>query len=938
MTETQRSGLAPRPSATGKERITALDGLRAVALLIIMGYHFGVGWLQGGFFSLDIFYVLSGYLITGLLVSEYRTRSAIKLSAFWLRRARRLLPALAIVLVAVTLMVRYAEPAGLYPDFRLSALSALFYFSNWWQIAASGNYFVATGAVSPLTHTWSLAVEEQFYLVWPLVVLTLMYLARSFARGIRILLVFSAVGAVASALEMALLYNPRANTTRLYFGTDTHAQSILVGAVMACAMTWIQMRRGHDGMAPVARSSAARAVLVFVGLAGLAGTFTLTYLQDGTSSFDYRGGFFLSALSAAAIIIGAICVPSGVIARFLSLRPLVWLGTISYGAYLWHYPVYVYLDASRTGQIGLALLAIRFAATIALAAASYYLVERRVMYGTFWRSLKAVVPASAAMVATVAVIVAGTVVPAVAAAPVGHFRAPPAQSTPPPARLVVLGDSTAYTLGFALAATAPAGTTVQNSGLFGCGLVEGTYASNNPPQPELAMFPACNVATPVSQQWPALDTKAVADTAPGDIVLFVAGSWEAQDVLRNGQWWNIQQPADRRYIVAQMRKAVEIGTAHGAHFDFTTMPALASGAAFNEAPLPEDSATRRLLYDSLIKKVAAQFPGQVSVIDYGAILSPHGIYTQDRDGVQVRTPDGIHTPAYAPGNVFAGNSTEAVAHAFYDWLSPRLWPLIIATNPVSASVALPEAERQALTTAGAFTGKPITFLLLGDSLAASLHTGLTQQSVNRYGVRIIDESALGCDLDDLPAIVDGNIDQPESTCRTWRTLWAQQVAQFRPDVVGLLVGRWDITNHIDDGQIVHIGQPAWDAHLQDELTQAVGILAGQGAKVVLFTMPYIDPPESANGISYPENSPARVTEFNQILAAVARSRPGVATLIDLNRELDPGGSYRPVIDGVTVRWADGIHISEAGGVWLQPFILPTVAQVGLSGRSAPAAP
>ena len=176
-------GLTGRPSATGKERILSLDGLRAVALLIIMGYHFGLGWLQGGFFSLDIFYVLSGYLITGLLLGEYRRRSAVKLSAFWLRRARRLLPALLIVLVVVTLMVRFAEPAGLYPDFRMSALSALFYFSNWWQIAAQSNYFFATGPVYPLTHTWSLAVEEQFYLVWPLVVLAVMNLSGTFRRG-----------------------------------------------------------------------------------------------------------------------------------------------------------------------------------------------------------------------------------------------------------------------------------------------------------------------------------------------------------------------------------------------------------------------------------------------------------------------------------------------------------------------------------------------------------------------------------------------------------------------------------------------------------------------------------------------------------------------------------------------------------------------------------
>ena len=324
-----------------------------MALLIIMGYHFGVGWLQGGFFSLDIFYVLSGYLITGLLVSEYRKRGRIKLSAFWLRRARRLLPALLIVLVAVTLMVRFAEPAGLYPDFRMSALSALFYFSNWWQIAASGNYFVATGAVSPLTHTWSLAVEEQFYLVWPLVVLAVMHFCPDLRPGGPG--PAGAVGgrAVASALEMALLYSPTANTTRLYFGTDTHAQSILVGAVLACAMTMIQMRRGHEGMAPAATSvTAPSGPGRSSAWPGSPAPSPSPTPWTAPRPFDYRGGFMLSALSAAAIIIAAVCVPGGPDRPGPVPPPLVWLGTISYGAYLWHYPVFIYLDAARTGLTG----------------------------------------------------------------------------------------------------------------------------------------------------------------------------------------------------------------------------------------------------------------------------------------------------------------------------------------------------------------------------------------------------------------------------------------------------------------------------------------------------------------------------------------------------------------------------------------------------------
>ncbi len=449
-----------RTSATGRERVLALDGLRAFALLIIMGYHFGVGWLQGGFFSLDIFYVLSGYLITGLLLGEWARRARIKLAAFWLRRARRLLPALLVVLVVVALVVRFAYPAGLYPDFRMSALSALFYFSNWWQIAASGNYFVATGAIYPLAHTWSLAVEEQFYLVWPLVVVAVMHLGRRFDRGVELLLGVSVVGVAASATEMALLYHPGVDITRLYFGTDTHAQSILVGSVVACSMTMIQRRRGLEGMAPVATSARARVLLTVVGLAGFAGTLALTYSLTGTEGFDYRGGFLLSALSAAAIIVGAVCVAGGPIARVLSLRPIVWIGTVSYGAYLWHYPVFIELDAARTGLGGMGLLAVRFAATFVLAALSYYLVERPVMEGTFWRSLKAVGPAVALTGVTVVVVVATTVAPATAAVDLQTKQAvteAPHQAlqsagafTSDPVRFLFVGDSLSVTLAIGL--------------------------------------------------------------------------------------------------------------------------------------------------------------------------------------------------------------------------------------------------------------------------------------------------------------------------------------------------------------------------------------------------------------------------------------------------------------------------------------------------------
>jgi peptidoglycan/LPS O-acetylase OafA/YrhL len=673
MTESSPTGLAARPSATGKERISSLDGVRAVALLIIMGYHFGVGWLGGGFFSLDIFYVLSGYLITGLLVGEYRKRGDIKLSAFWLRRARRLLPALLIVLVAVTVMIRFAEPAGLYPDFRMSALSALFYFSNWWQIAANGNYFVATGAVSPLTHTWSLAVEEQFYLIWPLVVLAVMGLSRSFARGIRALLVLSVVGAVGSAVEMAVLYRP-SDITRLYFGTDTHAQSILIGAALACVMTIIQMRRGAEGMAPRVSTRTGRYVVSAVGLAGLAGTLTLAYTLDGTASFDYRGGFMLSALSAAAVIIGAVCVSGGPVDRLLSVSPLVWLGTISYGAYLWHYPIYVYLDASRTGLVGLSLLAVRFAATVLLAATSFYLVERPVMYGTFWRSLKAAAPAAVLLVATVAVVVVGTSGAASAIPSPGSIAAQGDPSGGHGVPVLMVGDSTALTLAAILGYTADRsgyGLDIIDKGSVGCGIAEGSVFESDGVTSRVPS--ACNPSASKSAQWPALLEGWLARYRPRVVVL-LAGRWEVYDRTDPaGKMTNITQSGYAGYIRQQLERFVGIASSTGSRVVLMTAPYYDSGEQPDGQPLPQDDPARVRDYNRLVRSVADSDPRTVSLVDLNALVSPGGRFASTIGGIVVRAPDGVHFPffdtfedtAHAP-------DTAAQTEQFAAWIGPVL--------------------------------------------------------------------------------------------------------------------------------------------------------------------------------------------------------------------------------------------------------------------------
>ena len=211
-------------------------------MLAIMGVHAGVYLTAGGFFLLDSFFALSGFLITSLLIVEWRKRGTVKLGAFWARRARRLLPALLFMLLGVAVIYGIFVPAGTYPTLRGDALSALFYVANWHYIAAGSDYFHMTALTSPLIHTWSLAVEEQFYLVWPLVFLGVMKLTHS----LRVLLVVAVVAALASAAEMALLYNPT-DINRLYFGTDTHAQSVLIGATLAVGLRlWAERRRKGD--------------------------------------------------------------------------------------------------------------------------------------------------------------------------------------------------------------------------------------------------------------------------------------------------------------------------------------------------------------------------------------------------------------------------------------------------------------------------------------------------------------------------------------------------------------------------------------------------------------------------------------------------------------------------------------------------------------------
>ena len=226
--------------------VPALDGIRAVAVLGVMLYHGGAPLSAGGFLGVNMFFVLSGFLITSLLLGEWARRLTIRLGQFWARRARRLLPALLLLLAAVAVYTRFVATPGEFASLRLDSFATLFYVANWHFIVGGSTYFAQSAQPSPLSHMWSLSIEEQFYIVWPPVVLGLLHVGRRLrpSRQLWPVLAAALAGALASAAAMRWDYVHHASVTRMYEGTDTRCQDILVGAVLAIALTmWAHHRR-----------------------------------------------------------------------------------------------------------------------------------------------------------------------------------------------------------------------------------------------------------------------------------------------------------------------------------------------------------------------------------------------------------------------------------------------------------------------------------------------------------------------------------------------------------------------------------------------------------------------------------------------------------------------------------------------------------------------
>jgi peptidoglycan/LPS O-acetylase OafA/YrhL len=685
-------------------RLAPLDGVRAVAIFVVMAYHSGIPGIRvGGFYGQDAFFVLSGLLITSLLLREGGSRQAIDLLAFWGRRVRRLLPALVVLLLVVDIYVTHIAPVGRYPAFAGDAQSTLFYYANWHLIAASSNYFAETGHPSLLTHTWSLAIEEQFYLVWPLVLLAVLRVLRRRADRVpHAVLALSTTGALMSAGWMARLYAEGASPSRLYYGSDTHAQCLLVGAALAAGLRIAGQHSTDTALFPVARARGLRWALAAAGAAGAVGACGLWTQVSSANAFAYDGGFLCVALCTAAVLVSIVCVPTGVLARILGCRPIAFVGLVSYGMYLWYFPTFAVIDGANTGLRSWSLFAVRAAAVFGLAVLSWYVLERPLQRGKllrisaptrFSRTRPGAI-ISLALLVTLSVVQLPADSSASAAAEAGAGATLPLASAAhggTPLRVLLVGDSTGATLSVALSTRSVEHSynyRIEDRAILGCGLVVNFRARAH--GVVTAQQKPCSSNSAPSQLWPALLANEVAQDRP-DVVLVVAGRWEVSDrqATPGGRWQNITEPADQSYVRTQLETAVAIGSSGGAHVDLTTAPCFSSGEQPNGSAWPEDSPERLALYNTLVHDVANAHRDRVSVLPMDHLLCPDGRFHTQLDGLTVRAADGIHYP-YTPVTHPHGTDRDLVAQtpqtrAFGTWIARRIMPTILAAGRADSS-------------------------------------------------------------------------------------------------------------------------------------------------------------------------------------------------------------------------------------------------------------
>jgi peptidoglycan/LPS O-acetylase OafA/YrhL len=612
----------------GLAHVPALDGLRGSAVAAVLLFH--AGYLTGGWLGVDLFFVLSGYLITSLLLFEHRDNGRIDLPAFWGRRARRLLPALVLVLVAVAIYAKVEVAPIDLGRVRTDGIAALFFSANWHEIWTGTSYWDRTLAPSLLAHTWSLAVEEQLYLLWPLL-LTVVFSRRRRRSPDAVAQVALAVAA-ASAAAALVLHAMGASNERIYFGTDTRAVAVALGAFVA---GWRRRKGGVSDDA--ARTLELGAIVAAVALAAM------WWRLDGSASITYSGGLLLASALGAVVVAAASDARSTRLAAALSLAPLRWLGLISYGLYLWHWPIYAALSPRHTGMHGPVLLALRLAVTLAAACASWFLVERPIRTkqpSGWWVGTRGTVSGLAAAAIVVVALVAattGAVHYSTKDLATGIVRSDGAGSGAP--KVLVVGDSVSASLASPAVKDPKAfGLDVIRSSVNGCQAVwdgvhraRGTEGNVNTPD-------ACPP-----------DLRQLVTTEKPAAVVVDYGGWTDADFELDGSWRDACSPAYQAAL--HTRFAAVLADVHSSGAPVVVMGAARSTNTFRE----DDNWKHTLCTNEVMKQEAAKVEG-VKYLDLDAWLCPGGHCREREDGVYLRS-DGVH---------FQGPGGVVISHWVFD--------------------------------------------------------------------------------------------------------------------------------------------------------------------------------------------------------------------------------------------------------------------------------
>jgi peptidoglycan/LPS O-acetylase OafA/YrhL len=800
------------------ERVPALDGLRGLAIIAVLAFHSGYRVARGGFLGVSLFFTISGYLITTLLVDEHHRQARIDLRGFWERRFRRLAPAAILALSGIMIAARqFADPSQ-RASLQADALSALGYVANWRFLAHGQSYADLFRTPSPVLHFWSLAIEEQFYIVFPIVVAVVMRRSRSADRALLATLV--ALGAGSLAIQLTA-----SSFDRVYYGTDTRLFEIVAGAMLA-TVTY----RHRDAFARFRVGATVLGLLAFASFVGLVATVPLG------ASWLAHGGLALVALLNVGLVVSALA--PGPWSTALASRPLAGIGRVSYGLYLFHWPVFLWLDERRTGLTGVALLAARLAVVVPLTIASYHLVECPVRFG---RRLPGRRRFATMLACTLtAAIVLALALPTAVVPSLTDTRALAAVLSKPatrsnPLRVMVVGDSTGTSVVRGIAASHDRRLVVDDATQPGCPIVDAAFTRHH--RDDNAR--ATSVCKNRGRAW--LEH---AKRFRPDLVLVVSSLEDAGDHAneRNGFWANVALLGLYQQAVRDYRLAARTLRSTGAVVAWADVPTY-TFAAHPAVRTNEYLDARVQGLNGVITEVT---PGELGVVslDYASHLDrPDG-------SIDLRQrPDGIHL------------SLAAAVRAAHDWLDRELL------------AAYADAEREIGVDVGATA---VRVLVTGDSTSLSIAAGLGNHG-RVHGDVVVDWAGqIACPLAHAQAMrgfADGRI-VPVSGCKSFPSLWKEHLRSFRPDVV-LVVSSLIDASDLDFGHgWQHIGDSRCEARYRAAMHNAISEFRRNGVKVLWASAPREELPTA----SATRDLEQRLHRLNAIIASMTKGRPGVREL------------------------------------------------------------